>query len=429
MNDLAAPGSAKMNYANIKEDILPQNSKMSNIKSPKTYTNDLDPSKPKLSNEPIKLIDFSKGFQINQEALEFLRSIKEEIIIVSVIGKARTGKSYLMNLLLDLVGKGEGFQVASTLQSCTKGIWLWGTPKNSLNGKAKIIFLDSEGTSSIDKSTKTYDSRIFALVVLISSLFLYNTYSNIDEHGINELSLAAHLSNAITTNSNIDKDELLTELSPKFIWIIRDFTLEKIHPETGQEISSKEYLELCLKNKRCGKGSKDNNVIRQNIIKFFPERDCVTLVRPVDSEDDLKKLNTIPYNELKPEFKMEFKSLKDKIFKEALPKKLNGKKLTGPALATLIEEFVKVINSGKIPNINNTWDSIIEKDVSDAFNKSYELFKTNLNSLKFGKNNVYDNAELMKKLYDFKYISINNYDNLLQSNGDTFKQKNYKKIY
>ena len=429
MNDLAAPGSAKMNYANIKEEILFQNSKMSNIKSPKTYTNDLDPSKPKLSNEPIKLIDFSKGFQINQEALEFLRSIKEEIIIVSVIGKARTGKSYLMNLLLDLVGKGEGFQVASTLQSCTKGIWLWGTPKNSLNGKAKIIFLDSEGTSSIDKSTKTYDSRIFALVVLISSLFLYNTYSNIDEHGINELSLAAHLSNAITTNSNIDKDELLTELSPKFIWIIRDFTLEKIHPETGQEISSKEYLELCLKNKRCGKGSKDNNVIRQNIIKFFPERDCVTLVRPVDSEDDLKKLNTIPYNELKPEFKMEFKSLKDKIFKEALPKKLNGKKLTGPALATLIEEFVKVINSGKIPNINNTWDSIIEKDVSDAFNKSYELFKTNLNSLKFGKNNVYDNAELMKKLYDFKYISINNFDNLLQSNGDTFKQKNYKKIY
>ena len=429
MNDLAAPGSAKMNYANIKEEILSQNSKMSNIKSPKTYTNDLDPSKPKLSNAPIKLIDFSKGFQINQEALEFLRSIKEEIIIVSVIGKARTGKSYLMNLLLDLVGKGEGFQVASTLQSCTKGIWLWGTPKNSLNGKAKIIFLDSEGTSSIDKSTKTYDSRIFALVVLISSLFLYNTYSNIDEHGINELSLAAHLSNAITTNSNIDKDELLTELSPKFIWIIRDFTLEKIHPETGQEISSKEYLELCLKNKRCGKGSKDNNVIRQNIIKFFPERDCVTLVRPVDSEDDLKKLNTIPYNELKPEFKMEFKSLKDKIFKEALPKKLNGKKLTGPALATLIEEFVKVINSGKIPNINNTWDSIIEKDVSDAFNKSYELFKTNLNSLKFGKNNVYDNAELMKKLYDFKYISINNFDNLLQSNGDTFKQKNYKKIY
>ena len=398
-------------------------------KNAKMYTNDLQSPNQKARDTPIKLIDFSKGFQINEEALDFLRSIKEEIIIVSVIGKARTGKSYLMNLLLDLIGKGNGFQVASSLQSCTKGIWLWGTPKNSLNGKTKIVFLDSEGTSSIDKSTKTYDSRIFALVVLISSLFLYNTYSNIDEHGINELSLAAHLSNAITTNSNIDKDELLTELSPKFIWIIRDFTLEKIHPETGEEISSKEYLELCLKNKRCGKGCNDNNVIRQNIIKFFPERDCVTLIRPVDSEDDLKKLNMIPYNNLKPEFKMEFKILKDKIFKEALPKKLNGKKLTGPALATLIEEFVKVINSGKIPNINNTWDSVIEKDVSDAFYKSYELFKNNTSSLKIGKDNIYNERELMKILYDFKYISMNNYDTLLQSNGDTFKQNNYKKMY
>ena len=212
MNDLSAPGSAKMNYINNNGDSL-FNSNISNNKSPKTFTNDLNISKPKkVINEPIKLIDFSKGFKINEEALDFLRSIKDEIIIVSVIGKARTGKSYLMNLLLDLVGKGEGFQVASSLQSCTKGIWLWGTPKNSFNGKAKIVFLDSEGTSSIDKSTKTYDSRIFALVSLISSLFLYNTYSNIDEHGINELSLAAHLSNAITTNSNIDKNELLTEL-------------------------------------------------------------------------------------------------------------------------------------------------------------------------------------------------------------------------
>jgi hypothetical protein len=464
LDDLSAPDSVKISF-NLNEDILSKGSHLSNfsnrniinnsnlnknsqiynpynqynqypspyqVQSPRNSQVTIPLSSKNnqiITNAPIKLIDFSHGFQINPQALNFLRSIKEEIIIVSVVGKARTGKSYLMNLLLDLVGKNNGFQVASSLQSCTKGIWLWGTPKNSLNGNAKIVFLDSEGTSSTDKSTRTYDSRIFALVVLISSLFLYNTYSNIDENGINELSLAAHLSNAITTNTNINKDELLTELSPKFIWIIRDFTLEKVHPETGEEISSKEYLELCLKNKRCGKGTNENNVIRENIIKFFPERDCVTLVRPVDSENDLKRLNTIPYNNLKPEFKMEFKKLKDKIFKEALPKKLNGKKLTGPALATLIEEFVKVINSGKIPNINNTWDSVIEKDVTDAFYKSYEIFKVNVNILKLGQNNVYDNPDLLKKLYNYKYISLNNFDNLLQSNGDTFKQNNYKKIF
>jgi type IV secretory pathway ATPase VirB11/archaellum biosynthesis ATPase len=101
----------------------PDYAKLSN-KNQKIYTNDLDNSKEKRKYSPIKLIDFSKGFQINKAALDFLKSIKEEIIIVIVIGKARTGKSYLMNLLLDLIGKQEGFEVASTLQSCTKGIWL-----------------------------------------------------------------------------------------------------------------------------------------------------------------------------------------------------------------------------------------------------------------------------------------------------------------
>ena len=241
LDDLSAPDSVKISF-NLNEDILSKGSHLSNfsnrniinnqnlnknsqiynpynqynqypspyqVQSPRNsqVANPLSSKNDQIiTNASIKLIDFSHGFQINPQALNFLRSIKEEIIIVSVVGKARTGKSYLMNLLLDLIGKNNGFQVASSLQSCTKGIWLWGTPKNSLNGNAKIVFLDSEGTSSTDKSTRTYDSRIFALVVLISSLFLYNTYSNIDENGINELSLAAHLSNAITTNTNINKE-------------------------------------------------------------------------------------------------------------------------------------------------------------------------------------------------------------------------------
>jgi hypothetical protein len=132
--------------------------------------------------------------------MNMIRSIEDEIIVVSVVGKARSGKSYLMNLLLDAVGKDKNFKVDSSINSCTKGIWLWGNFRKKPNSNAKILFIDSEGTSAVDRSTKTYDSKIFALVVLISSLFLYNTFSVIDENGIAELSLAAHLSNSIATN-------------------------------------------------------------------------------------------------------------------------------------------------------------------------------------------------------------------------------------
>ena len=78
-----------------------------------------------------------------------------------------------------------------------------------------------------------------------------------------------------------------------------------------------------------------------------------------------------------------------------------------------------MVNSGKIPNINNTWDSVIKKDVADAFYKSYEIFKINVNNLKLGQNNLYDNSNLLKKLYNFKYISLNNFDKLFFINNFT----------
>lgn len=60
-------------------------------------------------NTPMQLINFEKqNFIVNPKAIEMLKSIKEEIIVVSVVGKARTGKSFLMNTLLELNGKSEG---------------------------------------------------------------------------------------------------------------------------------------------------------------------------------------------------------------------------------------------------------------------------------------------------------------------------------
>lgn len=264
------------------------------------------------------------------------------------------------------------------------------------------------------------------MVVLLSSLFIYNSESHIDEHSISELSLAAHISNSISTNSGIDKDALITELSPKFIWILRNFTLEKVHPETKQEISSKEYMEMCLRNKTSGKNSKDNNLIRQNILKYFPERDCFTLVRPVESEDDLKRLNKIPFDKLKPTFKWEYTQLKEKIFKETVPKKFNGKKMDGPTLANLIVEFVDCINSGNIPNINNSWDSVIHKDIKDYYEKSIFNYKSKMKKLE---NQIYEQEDLIKYINMYKLESHMIFDKVYYMNSDVYQDSVYLKLF
>ena len=392
---------------------LPKNSKFPDNSSVNPFTH--------MQEGPIPLIEFTKSnFKLNPEALNILRNIKENIIIVSVVGKARTGKSFLMNLLLN--NNKNGFKVDSSLKSCTRGIWIWNSPKQKPNSSAKIIFIDSEGTNSVDISTKTNDSKIFALIVLISSLFIYNTTGNIDEHSISELALATHLSNSIAANSEISKDNFFNEFSTKFIWVLRDFTLEKIDPITGEEISSDEYLELCLKNKSV-KYSNENNIIRKNIIKYFPERECVTLPRPVEEEFDLQNLSNIPFNKLKANFRTEFLSLKKKVYETSKPKVINNKIITGPLLADLLIAFIKSINSGNIPNINTAWDNVILSEIEKSFERSKNIWMQNIIEVNNNKN--INPNEKIKILYEIKYYVINEYNNVVDENKEIKNNKNY----
>lgn len=72
--------------------------------------------------KPIQLIDFEgTTFKLNSEAMNMIRNIEDELIVVSIVGKARTGKSYLMNLLLDNIGKARGVYNAYLVQSRCKG--------------------------------------------------------------------------------------------------------------------------------------------------------------------------------------------------------------------------------------------------------------------------------------------------------------------
>ena len=378
---------------------------------------------------PINLIEFTRNdFILNKDALNILNSIKEDLIIVAIVGKARTGKSYLMNLLLNNNNSqpGSGFQISSRLNSCTKGIWLWNTPRDTPHTpNTKIIFIDSEGTNSTDLSTKTYDSKIFALIVLISSLFIYNTHGNIDERSIGDLALAAHISNTVATNVMEDKEMMLNQLAPKFIWVLRDFVLDKIDPETGKEISSNEYLEICLRNKLLNKNGigMENNLIRENIIKYFKERECVTLPRPVDQEEDLHKLDEIPFDKLKPNFRSEFLNLKNKVYENSKIKRIGNKKINGPILVGLLTQFINSLNSKIIPNINTAIENIIINEIEKNYEKCKKIWKQNYS--KINSNESYN----IKEIYNIKYFVMNEYNTVINENREIKYSKKFLELY
>jgi len=70
---------------------------------------------------------------------------------------------------------------------------------------------------------------------------------NIDERAIGNLSLAAELTKNIEMKiaEGKDKREALAAMTPKFVWILKDFTLE-LKDAQGKDITANDYLEDSL---------------------------------------------------------------------------------------------------------------------------------------------------------------------------------------
>eukprot|EP01016_Furgasonia_blochmanni_P011120 TRINITY_DN14920_c0_g1_i1.p1 TRINITY_DN14920_c0_g1~~TRINITY_DN14920_c0_g1_i1.p1 ORF type:complete len:287 (-),score=54.74 TRINITY_DN14920_c0_g1_i1:58-861(-) len=176
---------------------------------------------------PVQLIKYdprTQKFELNPEAVNELCQFDKKISIVCLAGHYRTGKSFLLNKLLNL--EGEGFRVDPSVTSCTQGIWIWTKPVYNERDDALIYFIDTEGSGSTEKDSN-HDAKIFSMALLISSYFLYNSVGCIDENAINQLSLVTQISRNIQISVDGPSDEYsLSYYAPKFLWLLRDFTLE-----------------------------------------------------------------------------------------------------------------------------------------------------------------------------------------------------------
>ena len=92
---------------------------------------------------PVKFITTGAGSELvlNKDIIPLLESETRPVTVICVVGPYRTGKSYLLNRIMN---KKRGFPLGANVEAETKGIWLWmgdffGDPTRAL------ILLDTEG--------------------------------------------------------------------------------------------------------------------------------------------------------------------------------------------------------------------------------------------------------------------------------------------
>eukprot|EP01127_Copromyxa_protea_P018100 TRINITY_DN5623_c0_g1_i1.p1 TRINITY_DN5623_c0_g1~~TRINITY_DN5623_c0_g1_i1.p1 ORF type:complete len:705 (-),score=131.73 TRINITY_DN5623_c0_g1_i1:77-2191(-) len=319
---------------------------------------------------PLPLIHLEGDkFVIGEEAANSLRHITQDVAVISIAGLYRTGKSYLLNRLL---GRQSGFDVGPTINPCTKGIFLWGEPIIDEEANLAILLVDTEGIGSVQQD-ENYDSKIFSFAILLSSFFIYNSMSVLDERALESMSFIVNLTKHIASKIHGKASQYM----PNFLWVLRDFVLE-LEDEKGNPITAADYLEASLME-RPGYGTK--NDVRKALKEFFVRRDCYTLVRPTNSEKELRSIDSLEEERLRPEFLAGMEELRHKILSTVEPKTVLGKTISGPGFLYLMEGYVEAINSGAVPDIQTTWDAVAKQENARQRDLIAEEYRSNMQSL------------------------------------------------
>lgn len=307
---------------------------------------------------------------MQQKGLNFLRGIVGPVAPVVVIGPYRSGKSFLLNQLLQ-VPCDEGFGVGHERSTQTKGVWVWNKPKQvtSVEGwDLSVLFVDTEGFESTGKAD-SYDDRIFALSTLVSSVLIYNLPETVRESDLEKLSFAVELSSGLYNPDMKAHDRVPVEPG-NMLWLIqRDFL-------QGKSVQDMVYEALRpVQNPLADKDIDQVNRIRSSLTVIAKNSTAFGLKQP---HLERTKLCTLEDKELDPTYVEQRDSLRELVNTLITPKIVMGRVMRGSDLADLIGKVVKALNERDIPSVG----SILDNFNLDLIHKALSRYSQHLSSAK-----------------------------------------------
>lgn len=289
----------------------------------------------------LQLLKYHEGqYLIPSETKEFLTTVLADTPLapISAAGPMRSGKSYLLNLLLEIPN---AFSMSGTVHSETRGVWISKKTQPIHNNGISyhILYCDTEGLNSPDSKLEL-DTKIFVFAMLISSKFMFNSKGAILANSLEDLKVAGKFAEIMKQNSSCHLS--LASL----LWILRDFNLN-IVDQKGQSTSATQYLNSSLEQ--------IGGDTAKAIYEIFPSRAALALCPPTENQHDLKFMRNFV-----PAFQNGMALLKNEILKT--PVKLIGNAMmTGSMLYTMAETFCKIFNTNEgIPKIQSVWESTCE---------------------------------------------------------------------
>ena len=173
-------------------------------------------------NPKVSFASFSSTPE-TKDNIDNIDNIGKQIKVISIIGKARTGKSTFLNCLLTYWKSDTQniFTMSSSGKHCTNGIDIYTIPEEG------IILLDFQGIYLGDSSN---DPKLLLLAYLLSDVIIFNEVKMLSNITLQQFEPMLSFINYLKGKTTSELDNF----NPKLIFRISDMSLD-IEPTSNMQ--------------------------------------------------------------------------------------------------------------------------------------------------------------------------------------------------
>ncbi|XP_068420370.1 atlastin-2 isoform X3 [Eschrichtius robustus] len=362
---------------------------------------------------PVQIVlahEDDHNFELDEEALEQIllqEHIRDlNIVVVSVAGAFRKGKSFLLDFMLRYMynkdsqswigGNNEpltGFTWRGGCERETTGIQVWNEVFviDRPNGtKVAVLLMDTQGAFDSQSTIKDC-ATVFALSTMTSSVQVYNLSQNIQEDDLQHLQL-------FTEYGRLAMEEIYQKPFQTLMFLIRDWSYPYEH-SYGLE-GGKQFLEKRLQVKQNQHEELQN--VRKHIHNCFSNLGCFLLPHP-----GLKVATNPSFDgrlkDIDEEFKRELRNLVPLLLapENLVEKEISGSKVT---CRDLVEYFKATAEANNLAAVAG----------------AREVYCKSMEQVCGGDKPYIAPSDLERRHLDLKEVAIKQFRSVKKMGGDEF---------
>jgi len=308
------------------------------------------------------------------------------VVVVSVAGAFRKGKSFLLNFIVRYLSSEdknnwlggddeplEGFSWKNGSDRDTTGILLWSEvfKVEREDGKqVAVMLMDTQGAFDGESSMRECVT-IFALSTMVSSVQIYNLSQQIQEDDLQHLGL-------FTEYGRMAKGE--SELKPfqALKFLVRDWSYPYDHPYGDEGGASLLQKRLKISEDK----HEDLKEVRQHIHSCFEDISCYLMPHPGLNVATDRNFNG-SLNNIRTEFKQHINNFVPSLFgpKDIKVKSINGSEVTCREIIDYFVSYMKVYNKDDLPKPKSMLHATAEVSNLNLVKKFRDVYKDEMEKL------------------------------------------------